>query len=74
MIIMYPELVAALIRKGISRKDASVFLGISYPCLNKRIRGETDFSVEESKKISSLLGIPVEILFKKTEESQDKIA
>ena len=65
--IMYPELEVALIRAGVSRKEASEFLGISYDSLNKRMQGKTGFGLEEGKELSSLLGVSVEELFRKNE-------
>ncbi|MBR0485912.1 MAG: helix-turn-helix transcriptional regulator [Oscillospiraceae bacterium] len=72
--IMYPELDATLIRSGIDRKEASEFLGIAYDSLNKRMQGKTKFSLEEGKELSALLGVPVEELFRRAEEPQDKTA
>lgn len=67
---VYPELEVTLIRAGISRREASELLGISYDSLNKRMQGKTNFSIEEGKELSSLLGVPVEELFKIAEDKK----
>jgi hypothetical protein len=65
--VAYPELEAALARKGIRKKEVSDLLGIVQRTLSKKLSGENYFTLDEAFAIQKewFADILIETLFRK---------
>ncbi|MBE6089888.1 MAG: helix-turn-helix transcriptional regulator [Clostridium beijerinckii] len=51
------------ILKGVKQEDIAEILGITLTTYSKKETGKTQFSLQEAKKISDYLNVPIEQLF-----------
>ncbi|MFT8343400.1 MAG: helix-turn-helix transcriptional regulator [Clostridium beijerinckii] len=49
--------------KGVKQEDIAEILGITLTTYSKKETGKTQFSLQEAKKISDYLNVPIEQLF-----------
>ena len=65
---MYKRVEAYIILSGISKRELAKSLGISYNTLNLKLRGKSDFSLDEASEIKRILKAdePIETLFAKS--------
>ena len=66
-VVLYPELMAALARTGMTIKQLSILADIRYNTLVQKISGRSEFTFGETLRIKAALGVdtPLEILFQK---------
>lgn len=66
-VVLYPELMAALARAGISIKQLAIMADIRYNTLAAKISGRYEFTFGETLRIKAALGVdtPLEVLFQK---------
>lgn len=67
---LYPKLQATMDEKGISRQELADLLEIGADGLNRRMRGELNFSGTEEMVSSDFLDVPRAELFRKREEGK----
>ena len=60
----YPELEAVLARNGLFYKDIAEYLGIGVSPFTERMRGKTEFKINEIERILKLFDMTFEELFK----------
>mgnify|MGYP004516747027 FL=1 len=58
------ELQAARIRSGLTRKEVSLKLNVSYETIRKCESGEFNYSLEMVEKLLGLYNVPLEIFFR----------
>lgn len=70
---MFPNLVAEIAKSDFSKKYIAQQLCIAETSLFSKLRGKTQFTLKECKKIKSLLGIKVSLdyLFKEDKKNAD---
>lgn len=62
---MYPNLNAEIARRNVTKSAIANMLDISYSTMAYKLRGATDFTLNEAIKIKKFLGVemPIEELF-----------
>ena len=60
---MFRNLEAELKRKGITRKDLSVHLGINITTISAKLSGKRKLSFDEAASIANLLGGQTDLLY-----------
>lgn len=53
----YTDLKLKIIAKGLSQVQVAKLMGVSGTCLNQKLNGKREFSVNEAKKLSEILGL-----------------
>ena len=61
---MYGNLMAEMARNGLSAKDLSVAVGVTYDTMLSKLNGKRDFKLSEMKTIQKLFGQTLDYLFK----------
>lgn len=61
---MYGNLMAEMARNGLSARDLSVAVGVSYDTMLSKLNGKRDFKLSEMKTIQKLFGQTLDYLFK----------
>lgn len=61
---MYKNLMAEMARNGLSPKDLSVAVGVTYDTMLSKLNGKRDFKLSEMKTIQKLFGQTLDYLFK----------
>lgn len=60
---MYRNLMAEMSRKGISPRDLSTIVGVSYDTMLSKLNGKRDFKLPEMKMIKKQFGQSLDYLF-----------
>lgn len=60
---MYRNLMAEMSRKGISPRDLSTIVGVSYDTMLSKLNGKRDFKLPEMKTIKKQFGQSLDYLF-----------
>lgn len=68
---MFPNLVAEIAKSGLSKKYIAQQLCIAETSLFSKLRGKTQFTLKECKKIKTLLALNVTLDFLFREEAKD---
>jgi lambda repressor-like predicted transcriptional regulator len=61
---MYGNLMAEMARNGLSARDLSVAVGVTYDTMLSKLNGKRDFKLSEMKTIQKLFGQTLDYLFK----------
>ena len=73
MVTTYPELVAEMAKRGLTRTSIAKRLGISPRTLYSKLAGDTDFTLSEANKIHAAFfpDVDKEALFARSESAQN---
>ena len=64
---MFPNLTAAVTRKGLTRRELAYALGISVSTLGRRLRGSIEFRWNELHRLHSLFpDVPMSVLLERS--------
>ncbi len=67
---MFPNLTAAVSRKGLTRKELASALGMSLSTLGRRLRGSIEFRWNELHRLHDLFpDVPMSVLLKRKTNS-----
>jgi len=71
MAVEYPELIAGMAKRQVTRATISKSLGITPRALYSKLSGQTDFTLSEAKLIheSFFPDMKMEVLFERAQES-----
>lgn len=66
--IKYPELVGEMAKHGHTQKTLGELIGVSYPCISRRLSGETEWNISDIEKICEFYKKDYYELFKTEKE------
>ena len=65
---MYKRVEAGMVLTGVDKKELARVIGVSYNTLLQKLRGDSDFTLNEALKIKEAINSsdPIELLFERS--------